>query len=64
MNQPKEFVYYNTKEGIGYKSPRYLERVISKSPTMYDFRYMHFGLKMNFMKNSDDPEKVAEKNSF
>ena len=64
MNQPKEFAYYNTKEGIGYKSPRFLERVVSKSPTMYDFRYMGLGLKMIFMKNCDDPEKVTEKNSF
>ena len=64
MNQTKAFAYYNAKEGIGYKSPRFLERVISKSPTMYDFRYMGLGLKMTFMKNGDDPEKVAEKNSF
>ena len=31
---------------------------------MYDFIYMGLGLKMTFMKNTDDPEKVAEKNSF
>ena len=61
MNQPKEFDYYNAKEGIGYKSPCYLIRAISKTPTMYDFRYMRLGLKMTFIKNSDDPEKVAEK---
>ena len=47
-----------------YKSPRFLERAVSKSPTMYDFRYMGLGLKMAFMKNCDDLEKVAEKNSF
>ena len=64
MNQPKEFAHYNAKKGIGYKSPCHLQRAISKSPTMYDFRYMSLGLKMTFMKNCDDPEKVAEKNSF
>jgi len=32
MNQPKEFAYYNARKSIGYKSPRYLERTISKSP--------------------------------
>ena len=64
MNQPKEFAYCNANEGIGYNSPRYLERAISKSPTMYDLRYMGLGLKMTFMKNCDDPEKVAEKNCF
>jgi len=31
---------------------------------MYDFRYTRLGLTMTFMKNSDDPEKVAEKDSF
>ena len=41
-----------------------MERAISKSATMYDFRYMSLSLKMVFMKNTDDPEKVAEKNSF
>ena len=64
MNQPKEFAYYHAKEGIGCKSPSCLSRAISKTPTMYDFRYMRLGLKMTFMKNSDDPEKVAKKNSF
>ncbi|KAJ9542158.1 hypothetical protein OSB04_028664 [Centaurea solstitialis] len=38
MNQPKEFNYYNPKEGIGYKSPCYLKRAISKTPTLYDLR--------------------------
>ncbi|KAJ9562289.1 hypothetical protein OSB04_007449 [Centaurea solstitialis] len=39
MNQPKEFNYYNPKEGIGYKSPCYLKRAISKTPTLYDLSY-------------------------
>ena len=61
MNQPKEFAYYNAKEDIGYKSPCHLQRAISMSPTMYDFRYMHLGLKMTFMKNCDDPERWQRK---
>jgi len=63
MNQPKEFSYYNAKEDIGYKSPCYLKRAVSKSPTVYDIRYMGLGLKMVFMNNTDDPEKLAEKNN-
>ena len=31
---------------------------------MYDLKYMRLGLKMTFVKNSDDPEKVAEKDNF
>ncbi|KAJ9547523.1 LOW QUALITY PROTEIN: hypothetical protein OSB04_020066 [Centaurea solstitialis] len=60
MNQPKEFNYYNPKEGIGYKSPCYLKRAISKTPTMYDLRYMSLGYKIVFMKESDDPEQLKE----
>ncbi|KAJ9567157.1 LOW QUALITY PROTEIN: hypothetical protein OSB04_003123 [Centaurea solstitialis] len=60
MNQPKEFNYYNPKEGIGYKSPCYLKRAISKTPTMYDLRYMSLGYKIIFMKESDDPEQLKE----
>ena len=63
MNQPKEFAYYNGKEGIGYRSPCYLKHAVSKFPTMYDIRYMGLGLKMVFMNNTDDPEKLAEKNN-
>ncbi|KAJ9545297.1 hypothetical protein OSB04_025004 [Centaurea solstitialis] len=59
MNQPKEFIYYNPKEGIGYKSPCYLKRAISKTPTLYDLRYMSLGYKIIFMKESDDPEHYA-----
>ncbi|KAJ9558311.1 hypothetical protein OSB04_012925 [Centaurea solstitialis] len=60
MNQPKEFNYYNPKEGIGYKSPCYLKRAISKTPTLYDLRYMSLGYKIIFMKESDDPEQLKE----
>ncbi|KAJ9548250.1 LOW QUALITY PROTEIN: hypothetical protein OSB04_020793 [Centaurea solstitialis] len=60
MNQPKEFNYYNPKEGIGYKSPCYLKRAISKTPTLYDLRYMNLGYKIIFMKESDDPEQLKE----
>ncbi|KAJ9545161.1 hypothetical protein OSB04_024868 [Centaurea solstitialis] len=60
MNQPKEFNYYNPKEGIGYKSPCYLKRAISKTHTMYDLRYMSLGYKIVFMKESDDPEQLME----
>ncbi|KAJ9548100.1 hypothetical protein OSB04_020643 [Centaurea solstitialis] len=60
MNQPKEFSYYNPKEGIGYKSPCYLKRAISKTPTLYDLRYMSLGYKIIFMKESDDPEQLKE----
>ncbi|KAJ9560873.1 hypothetical protein OSB04_006033 [Centaurea solstitialis] len=60
MNQPKEFNYYNPKEGIGYKSPCYLKRAISKTPTLYDLRYMSLGYKIIFMKKSDDPEQLKE----
>ncbi|KAJ9565746.1 hypothetical protein OSB04_001712 [Centaurea solstitialis] len=60
MNQPKEFNYYNPKEGIGYKSPCYLKRAISKTPTLYDIRYMSLGYKIIFMKESDDPEQIAK----
>ncbi|KAJ9544769.1 hypothetical protein OSB04_024476 [Centaurea solstitialis] len=60
MNQPKEFNYYNPKEGIGYKSPCYLKRAISKTPTFYDLRYMSLGYKIIFMKESDDPEQLKE----
>ncbi|KAJ9541440.1 hypothetical protein OSB04_027946 [Centaurea solstitialis] len=60
MNQPKEFNYYNPKEGIGYKSPCYLKCAISKTPTMYDMRYMGRGYKIVFMKESDDPEQLKE----
>ncbi|KAJ9566813.1 hypothetical protein OSB04_002779 [Centaurea solstitialis] len=59
-NQPKEFNYYNPKEGIGYKSPCYLKRAISKTPTLYDLRYMSLGYKIIFMKESDDPEQLKE----
>ncbi|KAJ9555500.1 hypothetical protein OSB04_010114 [Centaurea solstitialis] len=60
MNQPKEFNYYNLKEGIGYKSPCYLKRAISKTPTLYDLRYMSLGYKIIFMKESNDPEQLKE----
>ncbi|KAJ9542272.1 hypothetical protein OSB04_028778 [Centaurea solstitialis] len=60
MNQPKEFNYYNSKEGIGYKSPCYLKRAICKTPTLYDLRYMSLGYKIIFMKESDDPEQLKE----
>ncbi|KAJ9542492.1 hypothetical protein OSB04_028998 [Centaurea solstitialis] len=60
MNQPKEFNYYNPNEGIGYKSPCYLKRAISKTPTLYDLRYMSLGYKIIFMKESDDPEQLKE----
>ncbi|KAJ9545172.1 hypothetical protein OSB04_024879 [Centaurea solstitialis] len=60
MNQPKEFNYYNPKEDIGYKSPCYLKRAISKTPTLYDLRYMSLGYKIIFMKESDDPEQLKE----
>ncbi|KAJ9558101.1 hypothetical protein OSB04_012715 [Centaurea solstitialis] len=60
MNQPKEFNYYNPKKGIGYKSPCYLKRAISKTPTLYDLRYMSLGYKIIFMKESDDPEQLKE----
>ncbi|KAJ9567970.1 hypothetical protein OSB04_003936 [Centaurea solstitialis] len=60
MNQPKVFNYYNPKEGIGYKSPCYLKRAISKTPTLYDLRYMSLGYKIIFMKESDDPEQLKE----
>ncbi|KAJ9540906.1 hypothetical protein OSB04_027412 [Centaurea solstitialis] len=60
MNQPKEFNYYNPKEGIGYKSPCYLKRAISKTPTLYDLRYMSLGYKIIFMKESDDPEQLKK----
>ncbi|KAJ9562108.1 hypothetical protein OSB04_007268 [Centaurea solstitialis] len=60
MNQPKEFNYYNPKEGIGYKSSCYLKRAISKTPTLYDLRYMSLGYKIIFMKESDDPEQLKE----
>ncbi|KAJ9535164.1 hypothetical protein OSB04_un001757 [Centaurea solstitialis] len=60
MNQPKEFNYYNPKEGIGYKSPCYLKRAISKTPNLYDLRYMSLGYKIIFMKESDDPEQLKE----
>ncbi|KAJ9542691.1 hypothetical protein OSB04_029197 [Centaurea solstitialis] len=60
MNQPKKFNYYNPKEGIGYKSPCYLKRAISKTPTLYDLRYMSLGYKIIFMKDSDDPEQLKE----
>ncbi|KAJ9566483.1 LOW QUALITY PROTEIN: hypothetical protein OSB04_002449 [Centaurea solstitialis] len=60
MNQPKEFNYYNPKESIGYKSPCYLKRAISKTPTLYDIRYMSLGYKIIFMKESDDPEQLKE----
>ncbi|KAJ9565142.1 hypothetical protein OSB04_001108, partial [Centaurea solstitialis] len=60
MNQPKKFNYYNPKEGIGYKSPCYLKRAISKTPTLYDLRYMSLGYKIIFMKESDDPEQLKE----
>ncbi|KAJ9562411.1 hypothetical protein OSB04_007571 [Centaurea solstitialis] len=60
MNQPKEFNYYNPKEGIGYKSPCHLKRAISKTPTMYDYRFMNRGYKIIFMKESDDPEQMKE----
>ncbi|KAJ9538685.1 hypothetical protein OSB04_031418 [Centaurea solstitialis] len=60
MNQPKEFNYYNPKEGIGYKSPCYLKRAISKTPTLYDLRYMSLGYKIIFMKESGDPEQLKE----
>ncbi|KAJ9557628.1 hypothetical protein OSB04_012242 [Centaurea solstitialis] len=60
MNQPKEFNYYNPKEGIGYKSPCYLKRAISKTPTLYDLGYMSLGYKIIFMKESDDPEQLKE----
>ncbi|KAJ9542052.1 hypothetical protein OSB04_028558 [Centaurea solstitialis] len=60
MNQPKEFNYYNPKEGIGYKSPSYLKRAISKTRTMYDLRYMSLGYKIVFMKEYDAPEQLKE----
>ncbi|KAJ9562107.1 hypothetical protein OSB04_007267 [Centaurea solstitialis] len=60
MNQPKEFNYYNPKEGIGYKSPCYLKRAISKTPTLYDLRYMSLGYNIIFMKESDDSEQLKE----
>src|SRR5581483_9339395 len=33
---------------------------ISKTPTMYDMRYMSLGYKIVFMKESDDPEQLKE----
>ncbi|KAJ9551856.1 hypothetical protein OSB04_015901 [Centaurea solstitialis] len=60
VNQPKEFNYYNPKEGRGYKSPCHLKRAISKTPTMYDYRFMNRGYKIIFMKESDDPEQMKE----
>ena len=62
MNKLKEFKFYNSKEGIGSDDPNYLKKRISQAPTMYDFRYMHFGYKMSFIKGSDEVEAKEDSN--
>ena len=58
LNKPKEFKFYNPKEGIGFDNPHYLKKGISKAPTLYDMRYMDMGYeyKMWFLKASDEDE--------
>ena len=56
LNKPKEFKFYNPKEGLGFDNPHYLKKGISQAPTMYDIRYMGYGYKMVFTKASEEVE--------
>ncbi|PXX90094.1 hypothetical protein DF185_23370, partial [Marinifilum breve] len=56
LNKPKEFKFYNPKEGLGVENPYYLKKAISQAPTMYDARYMGYGYQMISTKASDEVE--------
>ena len=54
MNKPKEFKFYNPKEGLGYESPKILKNVSKFLPTLYDHRYMGYGYQQFFLRSSDE----------
>jgi hypothetical protein len=69
MNKPKEFKFYNPREGIGYDNPRRLAKAIDEFPELYDMNYMGYGVTEKFVYDCDevldneDFEKQKEKYS-
>ena len=62
MNKPKDFRFYNPKEGLGYENPKILENVSNILPTLYDERYMRHGFKAFFQKSSEEVLELEDEN--
>lgn len=54
LNKPKEFRFYNPKEGLGFDNPHHLQKITTKLPSLYDQRYMGYGFRMNFLKFTNE----------
>lgn len=65
LNKPKEFKYFNAEWGIGYDNPHYLNKILSKVPTLYEFDFLGLDktypeYKIRWTKSSDEVEEQED----